>query len=89
MTEGSTRPPELLTEADLIAEMDAKKIGTDATIASHIADTMIFTEKNESGRFTPTPLGMALVKGTNEMGHRLSKPHLRATMERCDASSSW
>ncbi|KAI9166677.1 DNA topoisomerase [Paramyrothecium foliicola] len=36
MTEGKTTPPSYLTEADLIALMDANGIGTDATMAEHI-----------------------------------------------------
>lgn len=36
MIEGSTSPPQLLTEADLIALMDKHGIGTDATHAEHI-----------------------------------------------------
>ncbi|EAQ89174.1 hypothetical protein CHGG_05793 [Chaetomium globosum CBS 148.51] len=35
-TEGKTGPPGYLTEADLIALMDANGIGTDATMAEHI-----------------------------------------------------
>ncbi|KIW01216.1 hypothetical protein, variant 1 [Verruconis gallopava] len=37
MTEGKTRPPNYLTEPELIALMDANGIGTDATMAEHIA----------------------------------------------------
>ncbi|KAI7913337.1 DNA topoisomerase III [Pyricularia oryzae] len=36
MTEGKTQAPSYLTEADLIALMDANGIGTDATMAEHI-----------------------------------------------------
>ncbi|CAI4211807.1 unnamed protein product [Parascedosporium putredinis] len=36
MTEGQTSKPNYLTEADLIALMDANGIGTDATMAEHI-----------------------------------------------------
>ena len=36
MAEGKTSPPSYLTEADLIALMDANGIGTDATMAEHI-----------------------------------------------------
>lgn len=36
MVEGSTSPPSLLTEADLISLMDKHGIGTDATHAEHI-----------------------------------------------------
>ena len=37
MNEGKTRPPNYLTEPELIALMDANGIGTDATMAEHIA----------------------------------------------------
>lgn len=37
ITEGNTTPPGYLTEPDLIALMDANGIGTDATMAEHIA----------------------------------------------------
>ncbi|TVY57360.1 DNA topoisomerase, partial [Lachnellula suecica] len=37
MNEGKTGPPSYLTEPDLIALMDANGIGTDATMAEHIA----------------------------------------------------
>ena len=36
MIDGRTKPPTLLSEADLIATMDKNGIGTDATIAQHI-----------------------------------------------------
>ena len=36
LAEGSTQPPSLLTEADLITLMDKHGIGTDATHAEHI-----------------------------------------------------
>ncbi|KAI9672711.1 MAG: DNA topoisomerase [Alyxoria varia] len=37
MNEGQTSPPDYLTEPELIALMDANGIGTDATMAEHIA----------------------------------------------------
>ena len=36
MTDGETKPPPLLSEADLISKMDQNGIGTDATIHEHI-----------------------------------------------------
>ena len=53
ITEGETGAPGYLTEPDLIALMDANGIGTDATMAEHIA-----TIKNRSYVFTrPTGAG--------------------------------
>ena len=36
MTDGETKAPMPLTEADLISKMDTNGIGTDATIHEHI-----------------------------------------------------
>jgi DNA topoisomerase IA len=41
MTAGTTAPPLLLSESDLIAEMDKNGIGTDATIAQHISTIQV------------------------------------------------
>ncbi|XP_073945480.1 DNA topoisomerase 3-alpha-like isoform X2 [Choristoneura fumiferana] len=83
MVEGSTQPPHLLTEADLIALMEKHGIGTDATHAEHIE-----TIKNRSYvaladaiHFVPGLLGMGLVEGYDAMGLTISKPHLRAQLE--------
>ena len=40
LRESSTAPPPLLSESDLISLMDANGIGTDATIAEHIATVL-------------------------------------------------
>lgn len=64
LEESKTTPPKLLTEPDLIGLMDKHGIGTDATIAEHIAKIqerqyVLF----ENGEFRPTTLGEALVAG--------------------------
>ena len=81
LTESKTAPPELLTEAELIDLMDKHGIGTDATIAQHIA-TILTREyaSKENNRFTPTTLGLALVDGYKKIGFTLDKPDLRATV---------
>ncbi|CAF4845799.1 unnamed protein product [Pieris macdunnoughi] len=83
LVDGSTSPPNLLTEADLIALMEKHGIGTDATHADHIE-----TIKNRSYvaladaiHFVPGLLGMGLVEGYDAMGLNISKPHLRAQLE--------
>lgn len=65
--------------------MDKNGIGTDATIATHIATIQqreYVTKLDEGNRFVPTKLGLALIEAYNEMGYQLNKPFLRASMER-------
>uniref|UniRef100_A0A914GU42 DNA topoisomerase n=1 Tax=Globodera rostochiensis TaxID=31243 RepID=A0A914GU42_GLORO len=85
MPNGFTQPSSLLTEADLIALMDNKGIGTDATHAEHIERIKFrkYVVLNCSSRFEPTKVGLALIDGYDKMGHRhkLSKPILRALLE--------
>ncbi|EAW11515.1 DNA topoisomerase 3 [Aspergillus clavatus NRRL 1] len=94
--EGKTTPPNYLTEPELIGLMDANGIGTDATMAEHIAKIKdreyVAVHSRGSGRnavkeFIPTRLGIALVEGyDNVVAHlpdkpSLSKPFLRKEME--------
>ncbi|KAJ1298658.1 hypothetical protein BS78_01G470500 [Paspalum vaginatum] len=80
---GVTRPPPLLTEADLLSCMDKAGIGTDATMHDHIKKLLdrYYATKDENTRFSPTNLGEALVMGYDEMGYELWKPYLRSMME--------
>ncbi|XP_075081423.1 DNA topoisomerase 3-alpha isoform X4 [Nicotiana tabacum] len=82
---GVTRPPPLLSEADLLGCMDKAGIGTDATMHDHIKKLLdrFYAIKDSSTRFSPTKLGEALVMGYDDMGYELWKPYLRAMME-CD-----
>ena len=83
MKDGRTNPPQPISEAELIAQMDRNGIGTDATIAQHIT-TMCdrrYAEKDGNQCFHPTKLGIALVEGYNSMGYQLNKPDLRRDME--------
>ncbi|KAH8909523.1 prokaryotic type I DNA topoisomerase [Coniochaeta sp. PMI_546] len=91
MTEGKTSPPSYLTEADLLALMDANGIGTDATMAEHIKKILdrkyVFTHQREGARglteFIPSALGCALIEGFDRMNFEtsLGKPFLRKEME--------
>ncbi|RPA99810.1 prokaryotic type I DNA topoisomerase [Choiromyces venosus 120613-1] len=89
MTEGKTSPPGFLTEPELIALMDANGIGTDATMAEHIAKIIerkyVFARPTGrgGGEFSPSNLGIALVEGYDNIGFdmSLSKPFLRKEME--------
>lgn len=81
---GVTRPPPLLSEADLLSCMDKEGIGTDATMHDHIKKLLdrFYATKDLNTRFSPTNLGEALVMGYDDMGYKLWKPYLRAVMER-------
>lgn len=94
--EGKTSPPNYLTEPELIGLMDANGIGTDATMAEHIArikDRQYVATRNRGGgrnavqELIPTQLGVALVEGYDNVvaglpdSPSLSKPFLRKEME--------
>jgi DNA topoisomerase III len=92
MVDGKTTPPSYLTEPELIGLMDANGIGTDATMAEHIAKIQermyVQTRTRSNGRtqlreFIPTTLGVALVEGYDNVGLdvSVSKPFLRKEME--------
>ncbi|KAK3036185.1 hypothetical protein RJ639_030255 [Escallonia herrerae] len=67
---GVTRPPPLLSEADLLNCMDKAGIGTDATMHDHIKKLLdrFYATKDSNTRFSPTNLGEALVMGYDDMG---------------------
>ncbi|KAI9929279.1 hypothetical protein ASPWEDRAFT_24881 [Aspergillus wentii DTO 134E9] len=94
--DGKTSAPGYLTEPELIGLMDANGIGTDATMAEHIAKIKereyVAVKPRGSGRnsaqeIIPTRLGIALIEGYDNVvaGIRdspsLSKPFLRKEME--------
>ncbi|CAK1547296.1 unnamed protein product [Leptosia nina] len=83
LVDGSTSPPNLLTEADLIALMEKHGIGTDATHAEHIETikSRSYVALADAIHFVPGLLGMGLVEGYDAMGLNISKPHLRAQLE--------
>ena len=96
LVDGETTAPGYLTEPELIALMDANGIGTDATMAEHIAKVKereyvrVQVRGGGTGRstnsiqvFIPTTLGTALVEGYDNAGLDLSlgKPFLRKDME--------
>ncbi|KAL8044968.1 hypothetical protein ABFX02_08G081300 [Erythranthe guttata] len=55
---GVTRPPSLLSEADLLSCMDNAGIGTDATMHDHIKKLLdrFYATKDSNMRFSPTKL---------------------------------
>ncbi|THH30422.1 hypothetical protein EUX98_g3766 [Antrodiella citrinella] len=89
LRQGQTSRPTLLTEADLVSEMDKNGIGTDATIAQHIQTIIdrkyVMEHKPGATKYlVPSTLGIALVDGYNaiEYDKSLSKPDLRRDTER-------
>ncbi|RMZ78729.1 hypothetical protein DV737_g3785, partial [Chaetothyriales sp. CBS 132003] len=91
MVDGKTTAPGYLTEPELIGLMDANGIGTDATMAEHIAkikdrhyvDTRPRGGRGQVREFIPTTLGVALIEGYDNVGLdvSVSKPFLRKEME--------
>jgi DNA topoisomerase-3 len=82
MTQGETIAPGLLTEEGLIGLMDSNSIGTDATIAQHIKTVLDRKYAIKKGNvYEPLLLGIALIEAYNDIGFKLSQPHLRAKME--------
>ncbi|XP_043513149.1 DNA topoisomerase 3-alpha [Frieseomelitta varia] len=84
MVQEETCPPRLLTEADLISLMDKYGIGTDATHAEHI-DTIKsrqYVGLTDGKYLIPGKLGIGLVMGYDSMGFEMSKPNLRANLEK-------
>ena len=83
--EGSTRPPDYLSEVDLLSLMEAHMIGTDATQAQHIEKVVGergYARKVGDNRLTPTELGEALVLAYDRMGVAdMWLPTKRAKME--------
>ena len=83
---GTTTPPTLLSEEELIDLMDKNGIGTDATMHEHIKTVQErgYCEKTR-GFFSPSPLGVGLVMGFAAYESiayiHLAKPTLRAEME--------
>lgn len=88
MKEGLTSPPKLLTEADLVNLMDKNGIGTDATIAEHIAKVIerryvMQVKEGKTTYLVPSTLGIGLVEGYNQLNleKSLCKPLLRRETE--------
>ncbi|SPO25710.1 related to DNA topoisomerase III alpha [Ustilago trichophora] len=88
MKEGSTSSPKLLTEADLVNLMDKNGIGTDATIAEHIAKVIerryvMQVKEGKTTYLVPSTLGIGLVEGYNQLNleKSLCKPLLRRETE--------
>jgi len=80
--EGKTKPPDRLTEAELLRLMEEHGIGTDATRASF---PQLIRERGyavkEKGTFKPTPLGMKLIEVLESIDPKLVTPETRRRIE--------
>lgn len=81
--EGSTMPPEYLSESELISLMEKNGIGTDASIPVHINN---ICERNyvqvQAGRkLVPTSLGITLIRGYQCIDPDLCLPDIRSFIE--------
>ena len=85
LVESSTQPPPRMRESDLLAKMDTYGIGTDATVADHIAKQLDrgYAVKDEASlTFAPTALGESLISAYRKMGlGNLWVPTLRGIIE--------
>ncbi|PWN47952.1 prokaryotic type I DNA topoisomerase [Violaceomyces palustris] len=88
LKDGHTTRPKHLTEADLVNLMDKNGIGTDATIAEHIAKVIerryvMASKQGQTTYLVPSTLGIGLVEGYNriDFDKSLSKPLLRRETE--------
>ena len=83
--EWKTEPPRPLTESDLISSMEAKGIGTDASIPQHIKNIQtrgyINLESEDSREFKMSDFGAALAEGYLEIDEELIEPQVRAFIE--------
>ena len=84
--DAKTLPPKYLTEAELITQMEALKIGRNGKIAVHIQDLIennyIQVDKKKGRSLIPTSIGIALVKGISSVDKELISPKIRAEIEK-------
>ena len=81
---GKTRPPDHLTESNLIALMERNGIGTDASIATHINNIIErrYVNLGAGRRLIPTDLGVCFVQGLKAIDSELVRPLVRGHVEK-------
>ena len=70
LVEGATQPPHAISESELISEMEASGIGTDASIPTHITniEKRRYVRMIGGRRLQPTQLGLALIQAPAILG---------------------
>lgn len=78
-----TEPPDYLTEADLISEMEKNHIGTDASMSVHIENICQrgYVKVDEGRRLKPSQLGRALINALGSVDPEIIHPENRAKIE--------
>jgi len=89
--EGTTQPPEPLTEAALLSLMEKHGIGTDASMATHIENIVSrryvsLEVRGRARRMIPTSLGISLAHGYGLIDQDLVSPFLRSSIEKAVTS---
>lgn len=81
--EGTTKPPNFISESELISLMEKHGIGTDASIPTHIENIQrSYVKLHERTRtLEPNKLGIALVHGYHRIDPELVLPKVRANIE--------
>lgn len=84
LLERTTKPPNYLTESEVITLMEKHGIGTDASIPVHInkIGQRNYVTIGTGRRLVPTPLGIALTHGYQKIDLELVEPHMRSAMEK-------
>ncbi|XP_010926666.1 DNA topoisomerase 3-beta isoform X3 [Elaeis guineensis] len=81
--EGSTSPPDYLSESELISLMEKNGIGTDASIPVHINNICErnYVQVSSGRRLVPTALGTTLIRGYQCIDPDLCLPDIRSFIE--------
>lgn len=81
--EGSTTPPDYLSESELISLMEKNGIGTDASIPVHVNNICErnYVQVNSGRRLVPTGLGTTLIRGYQCIDADLCLPDIRSFIE--------
>ena len=81
--ENWTEPPEYITEAELIGEMEKNHIGTDASMSVHIENICQrgYVKVDEGRHLIPSKLGNALIDALGTVDPSIVHPENRAKIE--------